>query len=523
MATVNVEEMSISAMQELMMSGQLSARALTQAYLDRIQAIDSNGPGLNAILELNPDALTIADELDAERKDQEPRGPLHGIPIVIKGNIDTADRMTTTAGSLALAGSVAVQDSFLVRKLREAGAVILGKANLSEWANFRSPRSSSGWSSHGGQTRNPYALDRNPCGSSSGSAVAATASLCAAAIGTETVGSIICPSQVNGIVGIKPTVGLVSRSGIIPISHSQDTAGPMARTVADAAVLLGAMTGIDPSDPVTQDSEDKAFVDYGQFLDPEGLKGARIGVARNYFGSDRRVDQIIEECISVMKELGAEVIDPADVEGVKPLDEMAPGVIDPAEFEGDMTFSEMVFEALKCEFKADLNAYLAGLGAEAPVRSLAEIIAFNERNRGEVMPYFGQERMLAAEKSGPLTDETYLSSVHKIRLLARDAGIDATLAKDNLQAIVAPSGGPAWLTDLINGDHLGGGCSGAAAVAGYPHITVPAGDIFGLPVGISFFSGAYQEPTLIRLAYAFEQATLARRPPQYLPTAELRV
>ncbi|UCG25248.1 MAG: amidase [Chloroflexota bacterium] len=521
MASVNVEEMSIAALQELMMSGQLSARALTETYLYRTEAIDSNGPGLNAILELNPDALTIADELDAERKDQGPRGPLHGIPIVIKGNIDTADRMTTTAGSLALAGSVAAQDAFLVRKLREAGAVILGKANLSEWANFRSSRSSGGWSSQGDQTRNPYALDRNPCGSSSGSAVAAAASLCAATIGTETVGSIICPSQINGIVGIKPTVGLVSRSGIIPISHSLDTAGPMARTVADAAVLLGAMTGVDPRDPVTQDSEGKAFVDYSPFLDAKGLKGARIGVARQYFGSDPRVDQIMEGCITVMKELGAEVIDPADVEGVKYPDEIPPDVIDLTEIEGDKTFFDMLLEVLEYEFNADLNAYLAALGPEAPVRSMTEIIAFNERNRDEVMPYFGQERMLAARESGPLTDEAYLSSLNKIQLLARDAGIDATLAKDNLQAIVAPSGGPAWLTDLINGDHLGGGCSGAAAVAGYPHITVPAGAIFGLPVGISFFSGAYQEPTLIRLAYAFEQATLARRPPQYLPTAEL--
>jgi amidase len=521
MATVNVEEMPISALQELMTSGEFSARALTEAYMHRIEAIDSSGPGLNALLELNPDALAIADELDAERKAKGPRGPLHGIPVVIKGNIDTADRMTTTAGSLALAGSVPAQDAFLVSKLREAGVVILGKANLSEWANFRSTHSSSGWSSQGGQTRNPYALDRSPCGSSSGSAVAAAATLCAAAIGTETDGSIICPAQANGIVGIKPTVGLISRSGIIPISHSQDTAGPMARTVADAAVLLGAMTGIDSRDTVTQDSDGKAFTDYTHFLDREGLKGARIGVARNYFGFDPRVDQIMEDCIAVLKGLGAEIIDPADVEGVKSLGEMAPNVIDPAEIEGDLTFDEMELDVLEYEFKADLNTYLSTLGPDAPLRSLAEIIAFNEANRDKVMPYFGQERMLAAEESGPLTDDDYLSSLRKVRLLARDAGIDATLAKDKLQAIIAPSGGPAWLIDLINGDHFGGGCGSAAAVAGYPHITVPAGTIFGLPVGLSFFAGAYQEATLIKLAFAFEQATLARRPPRYLPTAEL--
>ena len=451
------------------------------------------------MIEVNPDALTIADALDAERAALGPRGPLHGIPVMIKDNIDTADRMMTTAGSLALLGSIAPEDAFLVQKLREAGAIILGKTNLSEWANFRSTHSSSGWSSRGGQTCNPYALDRNPCGSSSGSAVAVAANLCAVAVGTETDGSIICPSHTNGIVGIKPTLGLVSRSGIIPIAHSQDTAGPMARTVADAAILLGALTGVDPRDPVTEASRDQAHADYTQFLDPDDLHGARIGVARNFFGIDARVDAVMETCIQTMRAQGAEIVDPADVVTAK-----------------DLGKTEVV--VLLYEFKADLNAYLARLGPDAPVHSLQEIIAFNEAHKETVMPYFGQERMLAAQEKGPLTDEAYVQALATNHRLARTEGIDATMQTHNLDAIIAPSGGPAWLTDWVNGDHYSGGDSPPAAVAGYPNITVPAGYIFGLPVGISFFASAYQEPTLIKLAYAFEQATCIRKPPELLPS-----
>jgi amidase len=497
-----MEELTITELQAEMASGELTAHRLTEMYLERIEQIDRHGPALNAVIELNPDAPAIADALDAERKAQGARGPLHGIPVLIKDNIDTADRMTTTAGSLALEGSIAPQDSFVAHRLRQAGAVILGKTNLSEWANFRSEHSSSGWSSRGGQTRNPYALDRNPCGSSSGSGAAAAANLCAAALGTETDGSIICPSNVNGIVGIKPTLGLVSRAGIIPIAHSQDTAGPMARTVADAAMLLGALTGIDPRDPATESSRGQAHTDYTQFLDPHGMQGARIGVARNFFGFHPRVDHIMEQCLAVLKQLGAEIVDPAEVATKAKLDETE-------------------YVVLLYEFKHDLNQYLAGLGPHAPVHSLQDIIAFNAGHPAQVMPYFGQEIFIKAQAHGPLTDETYLKALETNHRLARDEGIDATLQKYRLDAIVAPSGGPAWLTDWVNGDHHGGSSSSPAAVAGYPSITVPAGYIFGLPVGISFFGTAYQEPALIRLAYAFEQATHIRRPPQFLPTVEL--
>lgn len=503
--------------------GTLTATGLVETYLARIEAINRSGPRLNAVLELNPDALAIADALDAERRAQGPRGPLHGIPILLKGNIDTADRMTTTAGSLALAGSIAPQDAFIVQRLRQAGAVILGKANLSEWANFRSSRSTSGWSSQGGLTRNPYALDRSGCGSSTGSGVAVAAGLCAAAIGTETDGSITCPAAVNGIVGLKPTLGLVSRSGIIPIAHSQDTAGPMARTVTDAAILLGALAGEDASDPATavggrqpavnskaQNLADgprvtgysSPFTDYTQFLDKDGLRGARIGVARQYFGKHPKVDAVIEASLAAMRGLGAEVLDLA-----APLPDDEIGVHE--------------IEVLLYEFKAGLDAYLAGLGPDAPVKSMADVIAFNAAHADQVMPYFGQERMLQAQAKGPLTDETYLQALASSKRLAGAEGIDKALAGQRLDAIVSPTTGPAWPIDLVNGDHSIGSCSTPAAVAGYPHITVPAGFVFGLPVGLSFFAGAWSEPALLRLAYAFEQATQARRAPQFLATVQL--
>lgn len=488
-------ETTIHDLQAGMSNGRFTARSLVEQYLARIQALD---PQVNAIVELNPDALTIADALDRERAAQGPRGLLHGIPILLKDNIDTADAMQTTSGSLALAGSIAPQDAFLVTQLRAAGAIILGKANLSEWANFRSTRSSSGWSSRGGQTRNPYALDRSPCGSSSGSAAAVAANFCAAAIGTETDGSIVCPSHANGIVGIKPTLGLVSRSGVIPIAHSQDTAGPMARTVADAAILLGAITGADPRDPETAVSPHPAATDYTSFLDKNGLQGARIGVARNFFGHHPDVDALMEQAIAAMKAQGAEIVDPADLDSL----------------EG---FGESEVTVLLYEFKADLNAYLATLGPDAPVKTMADVIAFNAANPA-VMPYFGQERMLAAQEKGPLTESAYLEALAANRQQARQEGIDKALQTHRLDAIIAPTGGPAWLIDWVNGDHHGGGSSSPAAVAGYPSITVPMGFVQGLPVGISFIGGQYQEGVLIRLAYAFEQAVPARRPPKFEPT-----
>ena len=494
-----LDEKTIAELQEAMKSGGLTARSIADKYLSRIAAIDKQGPRLNSVIELNPEALAEADALDAERKSKGPRGPMHGIPVLIKDNIDTADRMATTAGSLALEGSIARRDAFIVQKLRDAGAVILGKTNLSEWANFRSTHSSSGWSARGGLTRNPYALDRNPCGSSSGSGVAVSANLCGVAIGTETDGSIVCPASTNGIVGIKPTLGLVSRSGIIPIAHSQDTAGPMARTVTDAAILLGAIVGVDPRDAVTQESASKSFTDYTGFLDPSGLRGARIGVARKYFGFNDEVDRLMNDAIEVMKRSGATVIDPVDLASSK-------------EYEN----SEI--EVLLYEFKHDLNKYLSELGPDARFRSLKEIIEFNEKNREREMPYFGQEFFLKAEAKGPLTSTEYLNALEKNRRLSRTQGIDAVIAKDRLDAIVAPTGGPSWTTDLVNGDHFTGGSSSPAAVAGYPAISVPAGFIHGLPVGISFFGAAYSEPTMIKLAFAYEQATKHRRAPGFSPT-----
>ncbi len=499
-----MEELTILDMQRQMSAGALTAQRLAQSYLERIETLDKHGPAINALIELNPDALAIAAALDKERKAHKTRGPLHGIPLLLKDNIDTHDRMQTTAGSLALAGSIAPRDAFLVQRLRAAGAVILGKTNLSEWANFRGARSVSGWSSRGGLTRNPYALDRSACGSSSGSGAAVAANLCAAAIGTETDGSIICPSQTNGIVGLKPTLGLVSRGGIIPIAHSQDTAGPMARTVADVAVLLGALTGLDENDVTTRLSTKRALRDYTQFLDPQGLRGVRIGVARKMAGSDPRIRKIFDACLEVMKQLGAVIVDPVEVPNFNKL-------------------HKTEWEVLHWEFKADVNKYLASLGPKARVHTLAEVIKFNEEHKAQVMPYFGQERLTTAQEKGPLTSKVYREALAENRRLTRQEGIDIPLRKHRLAAIVAPSGGPAWTIDLVNGDaHTWDiESTSPAAVAGYPHITVPTGYICGLPVGISFFAHAWQEPTLIKLAYAFEQATKVRKPPQFKAHADL--
>jgi amidase len=495
----DLEEITLAELQDGMKSGKFTARSLVEKYTARAEEIDKRGPAVNAIIQMNPDALSIAEDLDRERKTNHLRGPLHGIPVLIKDNIDTADRMMTTAGSLALVGSTPPKDSFVAQKLRAAGAVILGKTNLSEWANIRSSHSTSGWSGRGGQTRNPYALDRNPCGSSSGTGAGISANLAAVGIGTETDGSIVCPSSLNGLAGIKPTVGLVSRSGIIPISHSQDSAGPMCRTVRDAAILLGVLTGVDPEDQATAASAGKSQANYEQYCNPNGLKGARIGIARKYFGFSDTVDALMEESIDVMKKQGATIIDPADIETLGKFDDTEATVF-------------------MYELKADLNAYLARLGPSAPVKTLKDIIEFNDRNREKEMPYFGQDLFLKSEAKGPLKEKPYLEAVAKNRQLARTEGIDAVMNKHKLDALIAPTGGPAWLTDLITGDHFGGGSSNAAAVAGYPNINVTAGNIFGLPVGISFFGAAWSEPTLIRIAYSFEQATKARTAPKFLPS-----
>jgi len=497
------DEITVADLQEGMKSGKYTARSIAEKYLARIAEVDKAGPGVNSVLETNPDALAIADALDKERKEKGPRGPLHGIPVLIKDNIDTADRMMTTAGSLALLGSHPLQDSFVARKLRAAGAVILGKTNLSEWANIRSTQSSSGWSGRGGQTHNPFALDRNPCGSSSGSGAAASANFAALTIGSETDGSIVCPSSANGIVGIKPTVGLVSRTGIIPISHSQDTAGPMCRTVRDAAVLLGALTGSDPEDGATAASQGHALTDYTPFLDKDGLRGARIGVVRKLFGFHEPTDKVMEAALEAMKKQGAVLVDPVELANMN-------------------FFSEGEFTVLLYELKADLNAYLARLGPRAPVKTLAEIIAFNEANREKEMPFFGQDIFLKAEAKGPLTSKEYIEALEKNHRMARTEGIDALMDQHKLDALVAPTGGPAWLTDHVCGDHFSGGSSTAAAMAGYPIVNVPAGYVSGMPVGISFFGRAWSEPALIKVAYGFEQATRMRRAPRFLPTADLQ-
>jgi amidase len=495
---------TIGDLNEKMEAGELTARQVADLYLQRIEAVDKSGPYINSVIELNPDALEIADGLDKERAAGKVRGPLHGIPILLKDNIDTHDRMQTTAGSLALEGNFAAKDAFIVKQLRKAGALILGKTNLSEWANFRGKHSVSGWSSRGGLTRNPHALDRSACGSSSGSGAAVAANLCVAAVGTETDGSIICPSQTNGIVGIKPTLGLLSRSGIIPIAHSQDTPGPMARTVADAAILLGAMTGVDAADSATRLSRKRGLSIYAKFLDYDGLQGARIGVARNMAGKNPRILKIFEHCIEVLKQLGAVIVDPADVPNFD-------------------KFGSTELEVLHYEFRAGLNKYLKSLDNHIPIHSMEDVIKFNEENSNRVMPYFGQEHMITAQEKGPLSETKYKDALAKNLRLTRKDGIDAVLRKHKLDALIVPSGGPAWTIDLANGDAINWDLESTspAAVAGYPHITVPAGFVFGLPVGISFFAKAWQEADLIKYAYAFEQATQYRRQPRYLPTANL--
>jgi amidase len=498
-APLQIEELSISRIQRLFSKGELSSVSLTKKYLARIEQIDRRGPALNSVIELNPDAIEIARACDKQRVAGEVPSPLHGIPVLIKDNIDTHDRMTTTAGSLALKGSIAPRDSGVAEKLRAAGAVIVGKTNLSEWANFRGSMSTSGWSGRGGQTRNPYVLDRNPSGSSSGSAVAVSANLCTVAVGTETDGSILSPASFNGIVGLKPTVGLISRAGIIPISQSQDTAGPMTRTVLDAAILLAALAGVDPRDPATASGRAYENRDYCALLTSNALRGSRLGIARAYFGFHPKVDEVIGKTLTVLRRCGAELVDPVGLR-VQP----------------ELEQAEM--EVLRYEMKAGLNTYLTSLGPNAPIHSLQELIAFNERFRNEELPWFGQEELVNSQAKGPLTEKAYRDALAACRRFARAEGIDRVMDEHRLDALVAPTAGPAHVTDWLNGDHALGDSTTPAAVAGYPSITVPAGFISGLPVGISFFGRAWSEPKLLAIAYGYERATAIRRPPAYIKT-----
>ena len=497
----DVEERSVAEWQAALTRGELTSRQLVERYMERIASLDAQGPQLRAVLETNPEALDIAAPLDAERRAGKLRGPLHGIPVLVKDNIDTADRMHTTAGSEALAGERPTRDAFIVERLRAAGAIVLGKTNLSEWANFRSTHSSSGWSARGGQARNPYALDRSPSGSSSGSGIAAASNYCTAAIGTETDGSITSPSAACSLVGLKPTVGLVSRSGIVPISHTQDTAGPMCRSVADAAVLLAAIAGADPRDVATRGARS---ADYVAALDANGLKGARIGVAREKLtGYSDAADAALERALAVMKDRGAVIVDPAEITTVG-------------------KFGDAEFDVLLYEFKPDLERYLATRPPGVRARTLDALIAYNRAHTDAEMPYFKQEIFEMAAKKGPLTSPGYRKALAQCRLQSRMQGLDATFAKHRVDAIVAPTSGAPWLIDHVNGDAGSGGSSTTpCAVAGYPAITVPMGYVRGLPLGITFMGRAWSEATLLKLAYAYEQASKVRVAPRFAATAEV--
>ena len=492
----DIEEITVMELQNALKAGDVTSKQLVEIYLERIKQIDGK---LNSIIEINPDALKIAEQMDKERKSGKVRSQMHGIPIVIKDNIDTADKMKTTAGSLALVEApTPKQDAFIVQQLQKAGAVLIGKTNLSEWANFRSENSSSGWSGRGGQTHNPYILDRSPCGSSSGSGVAVAANLTAVAIGTETDGSVVCPSSINGIVGIKPTLGLVSRSGIIPIAHSQDTAGPMARTVTDAVILLNAMVGEDKNDSITSQATTKGEKDYTKFLDKDGLKDAKIGVVRQYFGRNARLDKLMEENLKKLEQNGAKLTD--------------------VNFPELRNYGDDEFEVLLYEFKEDLNKYLAERGGK--YNTLEKLIEYNKQNADKEMPYFEQEIFIKAQEKKDLNDPVYRLALLQSKVLTQDKGIDMVMDKDNLDAIVAPSNAQSWMIDLINGDSPTNYVSSSSmpAISGYPNITVPSGFLNEMPIGMSFFGREFSEPTLIKIAYSWEQASNARRKPKYLDT-----